>query len=203
MDADDWFFGGQSGSESHKSKLGESMSVTVKGLDSLINKVNNIGKNGQMAAKESVEKMAAAVERQARINANTGSHPKGSYSMTATPLIPFGPNSAQVGRAKTSKKGFGSRGSGHIPGTGPGPNMVTGTLNRSIIYTSNPVGLVGYMAVVGPTAIYGRAVELGNPRWKSGVKYPYLRPAYEELMASGELQAIHQAVVNKYILGRG
>jgi hypothetical protein len=64
----------------------------------------------------------------------------------------------------------------HIPGTGPGPNAGTGLLRRSIsVHTKKGFG--NYVASVGPTVVYSRAVELGHPRWKSGVKYPYLRPA--------------------------
>jgi hypothetical protein len=66
---------------------------------------------------------------------------------------------------------------GHILGTGPGPNVGTGMLRRSISVHRNKKGFGNYVASVGPTVIYSRAVELGHPRWKSGVKYPYLRPA--------------------------
>lgn len=72
------------------------------------------------------------------------------------------------------------RGKGHIPGTGPGPNRVTGNLIRSIT-TEVRQGFGTYTASVFPTMIYSRAVELGNPRWKSGVKYPYLAPAADTI----------------------
>ena len=72
------------------------------------------------------------------------------------------------------------RGQGHIPGTGPGPNRVTGNLVRSI--HTEVQGFGGkYTASVFPTMVYARAVELGNPRWKSGVKYPYLTPAADKI----------------------
>lgn len=64
----------------------------------------------------------------------------------------------------------------HIVGTGPGPNVATGMLRRSISVRTKK-GFGNYVASVGPTVIYARAVELGHPRWKSGVKYPYLVPA--------------------------
>ena len=74
------------------------------------------------------------------------------------------------------------RGQGHIPGTGPGPNRVTGNLLRSIHTAPIVKGFGGrYTASVFPTMIYSRAVELGNPRWKSGVKYPYLTPAADKI----------------------
>lgn len=67
-------------------------------------------------------------------------------------------------------------GEGHIPGTGPGPNVGTGLLRRSISVKQRK-GFGSYVASVGPTAVYARAVEQGHPRWRSGVRYPYLRPA--------------------------
>lgn len=78
---------------------------------------------------------------------------------------------------KNASTGQHKRGEGHIPGTGPGPNIVTGALRRSIQTTMTRKGFGTYTAEVYPTMIYARAVELGNPNWKSGVKYPYLIPA--------------------------
>lgn len=69
-------------------------------------------------------------------------------------------------------------GKGHIAGTGPGPNVGTGALRRSISVHDRK-GFGNYTVGVGPTVIYSRAVELGSPRWKSGVKYPYMEPAAE------------------------
>ena len=56
----------------------------------------------------------------------------------------------------------------------PGPNVRTGNLRRSIT-TSIPVKGFGdsYSVVVSATMVYARAVELGHPRWKPGVKYPF------------------------------
>lgn len=53
------------------------------------------------AARYAIGMAAASVEREAKKNANTGTHP---------------------------------RGQGHIPGTGPGPNVMTGNLRRSILF---------------------------------------------------------------------
>lgn len=74
-----------------------------------------------------------------------------------------------------------ARGQGHILGTGPGPNRVTGNLLRSIHTEPARKGFGSYTASVFPTMVYSRAVELGNPRWKSGVKYPYLAPAADKI----------------------
>lgn len=108
-----------------------------------------------------------AIQRQAQINANTGTHP---------------------------------RNQGHIPGTGPGPNVVTGALKRSI-RTDVQRGFGSYVAVakVGPSVEYARAVELGSPRWKSGVKYPYLEPAALKLIRDGSLNRIFVGAVKREV----
>lgn len=80
-----------------------------------------------------------------------------------------------------AKKNFGpphARGLGHQAWAGQGPNVVTGALRRSIrTELKARQGFGSYEAKVFPTMVYSRAVELGNPAWKSGVKYPYLSPA--------------------------
>jgi hypothetical protein len=44
----------------------------------------------------------------------------------------------------------------------PGPNVITGTLRRSITHDPiTPYGAGGWQTQVGPTVIYGRRVELG------------------------------------------
>jgi hypothetical protein len=81
---------------------------------------------------------------------------------------------------KNADTGSHPRGQGHIPGTGPGPNTMTRTLKQSI--RSEDVGGFGdYKLVVGATTEYARAVEEGSPLWKSGVKYPYMRPAADKI----------------------
>lgn len=73
----------------------------------------------------------------------------------------------------------------------PGPNVVTGNLRRSIT-TSNAQKGFGtlYTVDVSATMVYARAVELGHPRWKPGVKYPYLGPAASGLQANGTLARV-------------
>lgn len=73
----------------------------------------------------------------------------------------------------------------------PGPNVRTGNLRRSIT-TSMPIKGFGdsYSVVVSATMVYARAVELGHPRWKPGVKYPYLGPAARNLSANGTLNRV-------------
>jgi hypothetical protein len=56
----------------------------------------------------------------------------------------------------------------------------TGTLQRSISGEKQRLGFASYGALVGPQIIYGRRLELGGGNWKSGVKYPYMQPAFEK-----------------------
>jgi hypothetical protein len=81
-------------------------------------------------------------------------------------------------------------GQGHIPGTGPGPNVVTGNLVSKIVAERPVKGFRGYSADINSSAIYARAVEQGSPRWKSGVKYPYLEPAGQTLLNNGTLRTV-------------
>jgi hypothetical protein len=101
---------------------------------------------------------------------------------------------------KNANTGTHPRRQGHIPGTGPGPNVVTGTLRRSI-RTDVKYGFGNYIAVVGADTEYARAVELGSPRWKSGVKYPYLAPAAIELISNGTLNRVFTAAFIKAVRG--
>lgn len=73
----------------------------------------------------------------------------------------------------------------------PGPNVITGNLRRSITTSKAQKGFEGtYSVDVSATMVYSRAVELGHPRWKAGVKYPYLGPAAEKLRADGTLSRV-------------
>jgi hypothetical protein len=81
---------------------------------------------------------------------------------------------------KNADTGHHPRGQGHIPGTGPGPNTVSTSLKQSI-RAEDRSGFGNYEIIVGATVEYARAVELGSPKWKSGVKYPYMRPAAETI----------------------
>jgi len=81
-------------------------------------------------------------------------------------------------------------GTPRIAGTGPGPNSVTGNLVSKIVAQRPVKGFRGYTSEVTSSAEYARAVELGSPRWKSGVKYPYLEPTATTLINNGTLKRI-------------
>jgi hypothetical protein len=72
----------------------------------------------------------------------------------------------------------------------PGPNVRTGNLRRSITTQAMPKGFGTYTVEVRATMVYARAVEFGHPRWKPGVKYPYLGPAAEKLSTNGTLNRV-------------
>jgi len=139
----------------------------ITNLSDVMNAVSKNVSNIEKAAEYAIGVTALTIERQAKKNADTGSHP---------------------------------RGQGHIPGTGPGPNRVTGTLMGSI-QTTVRYGFGSYIAIVGPTVEYARAVELGSSRWKSGVKYPYLFPAGEQLSKDGTLNRVFQGALKSRLGG--
>lgn len=87
-------------------------------------------------------------------------------------------------RAKRNFIGSHAKGQPHVGGDKP--NVVTGMLRRSILTQGpTPLGAGVWMARVGPTAIYGRRVELGYSGGAGGRghqrtrPFPYLRPAAE------------------------
>ena len=79
----------------------------------------------------------------------------------------------------------------HIGGDGTPPNYATGNLNRNII--ANPVrrqGFATYAASVTSGAEYARVLEEGSSRWLSGVRYPYMNPARDEVVNTGKARMI-------------
>lgn len=142
------------------------MSIEFNNLSQFLASLNKTEADLNNAARFAIGMAAASVEREAKKNANTGTHP---------------------------------RGQGHIPGTGPGPNVVTGNLRRSI-YSQTKIGFGNsYIAEVGASMVYARAVEMGLPEWKSGVKYPYLAPAAETLKQSGKLNRTFTGAFVSYL----
>jgi hypothetical protein len=67
----------------------------------------------------------------------------------------------------------------------------TGNLQRSITGTKATVGFANYTAIVGPQMIYGRRLELGGGNWQSGIKFPYMSPAYQKF------RPIAEAIIKK------
>lgn len=136
--------------------------IVVRNLKEVLASLEHVEGDIEKAAQMGVAMAGLAVQRQAMLNANNGTRKR-----EGNKIIP--PK--------------------HIGPSGSGPNVITGALKRSI-NTRVRVGFGTYIAEVGPTVLYARAVELGSPIWKSGVKYPYLTPAAQKLINSGELQRI-------------
>lgn len=79
----------------------------------------------------------------------------------------------------------------HPPGFphvgGNRPNIVTGNLRRSIRSTpAHRTGVASWAGETGPTAVYGRRIELGYPGGGSGPgqqrtrAFPYVKPAADD-----------------------
>ncbi len=83
--------------------------------------------------------------------------------------------------------GYHPPGEGHIPGTGPGPNVATGDYRRSIALTTGREGGVP-TSLVSTNAPQARRLEYGFPvpmvdslgRSFNQPPYPHWRPAVEE-----------------------
>ena len=83
----------------------------------------------------------------------------------------------------------------------PGPNVQTGNLRRSITTKAQKGFGNTYEAEVSATMVYARAVEFGHPRWKPGVKYPYLGPAARRLEANGTLDRVFTMALTSRMKG--
>jgi len=92
-------------------------------------------------------------------------------------------------QAKANFAGHHRPGEPHVGGPGSYPNVVTGNLRRSITHTQvHQVGLATFASTVGPTAKYGRRVELEY-------HYAYFAPALEQTRT--RLQAYQLTVWNR------
>jgi phage gpG-like protein len=93
----------------------------------------------------------------------------------------------------------GRRPKGERATSGKPPMNRTGNLRRSIRGEKYNVGFAKYEAIVGPTIIYGRAVELGGaPTWTKGQKFPYMSPAYAKFrLIAPRIVQKHMAIGGK------
>ena len=116
--------------------------------------IKDAGSRMEKAAVFAIAQVGFAVERQAKLNANTytrrqiRSRRGGKVSITYDPPHHIGPK-------------------------GSGPNRITGNLIRSI-HTDTHYGFGKYVAEVFPTMEYARKVE-------QDYDYPYLRPAADKI----------------------
>jgi len=93
----------------------------------------------------------------------------------------------------------GRRPKGERATSGQPPMNRTGNLRRSIRGEKYDVGFAKYNAIVGPTMIYGRAVEMGGaPTWTKGQKFPYMSPAYAKFrLIAPRIVQKHMAIGGK------
>jgi phage gpG-like protein len=93
----------------------------------------------------------------------------------------------------------GKRPKGQRATSGQPPMNRTGNLRRSIRGEKYNVGFAKYEAIVGPTMIYGRAVEMGGaPTWTRGQKFPYMSPAYAKFrLIAPRIVQKHMAIGGK------
>ena len=87
----------------------------------------------------------------------------------------------------------GKRQPGDKAESGKPPMNRTGNLRRSIKGEKMREGFATYSAIVGPTIIYGRRVELGGGNWPTGTKFPYMKPAFIKF------QKIAMAIMRKHL----
>lgn len=73
------------------------------------------------------------------------------------------------------------------------PMNRTGDLRRSITGEKFNVGFANYSAIVGPTIVYGRRVEMGGGNWSPGTMFPYMAPAYTKFRSM-----VLPQITNKY-----
>ena len=129
--------------------------IEITNINEVLRGLDNTGDRIQEAVKYAIGMAGLAVERQAKLNASTGVH---------------------------------KRGTPRIPGSGPGPNVISGNLRKFI--KAKVVGFGdSYAAEISSNMIYARVVEKGLPEW-NGVKYPYLEPAAVRLSDNGTLRRV-------------
>jgi hypothetical protein len=84
----------------------------------------------------------------------------------------------------------------------PFPNTVTGNLRNNIMAVpASRIGFGTYVAEVNSGAAYSMALETGSSKWKSGVSYPYMTPARDEIILSGKAEQYVISAVNVAIRG--
>lgn len=95
----------------------------------------------------------------------------------------------------------GKRPKGERATPGKPPMNRTGNLRRSIKGQRFRLGFGSYSAIVGPTIIYGRSVEVANeyapPSWRGETRakgFPYMKPAFNKF------RGMYQIIVRKHLL---
>lgn len=100
----------------------------------------------------------------------------------------------------------GSRKEGEKAVAGQPPKNRTGNLRRSIKGFKFSSGYARYNAIVGPTMVYSRAVEIGGryapSSWQGTTAmggFPYMKPAYEKFIESNLVNKIFIKHIGKLL----
>lgn len=153
--------------------------IIIKNLDDVLKAVNGAATKIEQGAQIGIMRAGLVVERQAKINfQGTRSYEKRVSKKTGNAWLRITPP-RHVG--------------------GKGPNTVTGNLKRSI-HTTFRTGFGTYIAEVGASMVYARAVEQGLPQ-KPSVKYPYLEPAALMMIGNGTVQRVFITAINEKLRG--
>ena len=136
--------------------------MSIPNLDETVSKISTAVTKIDTAALYAVGQLGLSVERIAKKSLQNNQHRKSTT------------------KARGKFKGGNRKWipAEHIGGDGTPPNRRTGHLSESI-YTDLQHEPGSYVAYVFPTMKYAQALELGSPKWKSGVKYPYMKPAFD------------------------
>jgi hypothetical protein len=78
------------------------------------------------------------------------------------------------------------------------PMNVTGNLRRQIRAVPNR-GFRGYSVMVGSFAVYARQLEQGGGKWKSGVRYPFIKPTARIMMQGNRARNIYLNALRSYL----
>lgn len=70
-------------------------------------------------------------------------------------------------------------------------------LRGSITWVGAKVGFGTYSAEIGPTMIYSRRVEEGGGNWQTGLRFPYMEPAFRKFRESGVMEEIIAKTIGK------
>jgi hypothetical protein len=82
------------------------------------------------------------------------------------------------------------------------PSNMSGNLRRSI--RSKTVGGMGqYTVTTGAYQIYARALEYGHPKWRSGVKYPFVAPTAKILLENNKARDLYVKALSRALSKRG
>ena len=142
--------------------------MSIGGVDKFIKSLEAKALEIDRVNKQIVERSGAIVQR----NARRAFRPRPGGSA----------KTSKSGRKYYDSRGYGVDGFGFDGSFAPingQPTQRSGNLQASIQYETRKMATMTYGVTIGPTMKYGRAVELGSPRWKTGNKFPYMRPGYE------------------------